>query len=188
MAAMYEQDFQIQLSHKIKRRLEKQYLREGALDKPELTALQSCDQAKQKANLSMAMSGSIAATLAFIVSRAPLTGAATSEQLSQMSYLQRQRVVTIGRSCKLLAYGTLAAGLVLRQQYISKERDRAEFAACVADPIQNSETDKSAMLSDMFCTRSEVESLYRSYLLKSNRLREDNESLKKYKFDPQAYH
>lgn len=62
-----------------------------------------------------------------------------------------------------------------------------QFEALVVRPIQGLKTESTDSPS-VFYSKAQIESMHRAYLLKANTMLKDNEKLKKYMWDPQAYH
>jgi len=85
----YSRDFKDQLSQKVLQRIEKRYLSSNELTEAELEAFSLAERSQQCAFYEKVMTGSILASFGFIVSRVPLTGAQTPEQLVAMGYQKR---------------------------------------------------------------------------------------------------
>ena len=86
----------------------------------------------------------------------------------------------LGRFAKVSAYTLLAVSYFMRHRSLDKVVTDEVFDACVAKPIKEG----SATLSPCFYKRTQVDAMYRAFLLKTTQLSKDTEALKKYKYDP----
>ena len=131
----YSRDFKNQISRKVLSRIEKRYLSTGSLTEAEMQAFNSSEGASSRAKCEKVMTGSVIATCGFIVSRVPLMGALSSDQILQMPYPKRRQALLLGRMAKISAYALLTFAYYKRHVAVESQVSDDKFLACVTQPI-----------------------------------------------------
>ena len=97
-----------------------------------------------------------------------------------MGHSQRQKLIFFARLAKVSLYSALCFGYYRGHTWAEAQRSDHVFDALVLRPLKKDSTKDSKV----FYQRRQVDSMHRAYLLKANQMQKDNESLKKYKYDP----